>query len=280
MKGVQGIYAFDFVDSDIFPKGSPPVIVGTHNQKMGPLKAKAIEVGIFLRRASGIRLFESERPYSESLKNKKVEIIPKGVDTNLFIPRDSTENAMIRFLFVARLEPRKGLDILLDSWKMSNVQDKAELHIVGDGRLSYMVRNQIDKSIVYHGPIYDEELASVYRNSDVFIFPTEWDTQATVIAEALSSGLYTLCSDYMNGVYDDFQQMGFLRYIRNDAENFSAAIRETVSGWKEDFERRKKLHSYVEQNRSQSKELEMILSFVSELFDNSMANTRKKVNEL
>ena len=84
----------------------------------------------------------------------------------------------------------------------------------------------------------------------------------------------------MNGVYDDFQQLWFLRYIRNDAGNFSAAIKETVSQWKEDFERRKNVHSYVEENRSQSKELEMILSFVSELYDNSKADTRKKVNEL
>ena len=206
---------------------------------MGPLKAKAIEVGIFLQRDYGIRLFKSERPYSESLKKKKVKIIPKGGNTNLFIPRDSTDNPKIRFLFVARLEPRKGLDILLDSWKMSDVRDIAELQMVGDGRLPYMVRNRIDKSIVYRGPIYDEEPASVYRNSDVFIFSTEWDAQPTVIVEALASGLYTLCSDYMNGVYDDFQQLGFLRYIRNDAENFSAAIKETVGQWKEDFEWRK-----------------------------------------
>ena len=128
---------------------------------MVPLEAKAIEVGIFLRRASGIRLFESELSYAESLKIKKVRIIPKGVDTNLFIPRDSTDNPKIRFLFVALLEPRKGLDILLDSRNMSDVRDMAELHIVGDGRISYIVRNQIDKSIVYQGPIYDEELANV-----------------------------------------------------------------------------------------------------------------------
>ena len=247
---------------------------------MVPLEAKAIEVGIFLRRASGIRLFESELSYAESLKIKKVRIIPKGVDTNLFIPRDSTDNLKIRFLFVALLEPRKGLDILLDSRNMSDVRDMAELHIVGDGRISYIVRNQIDKSIVYQGPIYDEELASVYRNIEVFIFPIEWNAQPTVIVEGLASGFYTLCSDYTNGVYDDFEQLGFLRFIRNDAENFSAAIKETVSQWKEDFERRKSVHSYVEENRSQSKELEMILSFVSELYDNSRADTRKKVNEL
>ena len=265
LEGVHGIYAFDFVDSDIFPNGSPPVIVGTHNQKMGALKVKAINMGIFLGKASGIRLFESERIYAGTLRNKEVEIIPKGVDTNLFLPRDSIENPRIKFLFVARLEPRKGLDILLESWKMSGAQDKAELHIVGDGRLSYMVRNLSDKSIIYHGPLYDEDLANIYRNSDVFIFPTEWDTQATVLVEALSSGLFTLCSDYMNGVYDDFKEMGFLKYVKNDAENFSKAITETLKQWKEDFGRRKNMHMYVEKNRSQSKELEMILSFVSKL---------------
>ena len=132
-----------------------------------------------------------------------------------------------------------------------------------------MVRNLSDKSIIYHGPLYDEELASIYRNSDVFIFPTQWDTQAMVIVEALASGLYTLCSDYMRGVYDDFQEMGVLRYVTNDSVNFSRAILETLNLWKEDFARRKMMHSYVEKNRSQTKELEMVLSFISNLYNKS-----------
>lgn len=279
LESVQGIYAFDFVDSDIFPKGAPPVIVGTHNQKLGPLKVKAINGGIFLRRASGIRLFDNERLYAGTLENKEVEIIPKGVDTSLFYPRDSIENQKLKFLFVARLEPKKGLDILLESWKMSNVQDKAELHVVGDGRLSYMVKNLNDKSIVYHGRLYDEDLAKIYRNSDVFVFPTEWDTQAMVIVEALASGLFTLCSDYLKGVYEEVERLGYLRYVRSNPENFSKAITETVIQWKEDFGRRKSMHTYVERNRSQRKEIEMIISFIAKLYDKKMANTSIKKNE-
>lgn len=265
LEGINGIYAFDFVDSDIFPKGTPPVIVGTHNQKMGTLKVKAINAGILVRNASGIRLFESERIFVKDLEDKKVEVIPKGIDTNLFFPRETVENTKLKFLYVARLEPKKGLDILLESWKISNVRDKAELHIVGDGRLSYMVRNLSDESIIYHGPLYDKELADIYRASDVFIFPTLWDAQPTVIVEAVSSGLFTLCSDYMTGVYDDFQEMGFLKYVRSDAKNFAKAIVDTLDHWKEDFEVREQMHSFVEKNRSQKNEIDMILSFIEKI---------------
>lgn len=279
LEGVQGIYAFDFVDSDIFPKGAPPIIVGTHNQKIGPLKVRAINSGLILRKASGLRLFDSEKKYADLLHSKQVQIIPKGVNTSLFHPRDSGENRMLKFLYVARLEPKKGLDILLESWKLSGITGKAELHIVGSGRLTHIVSEINDKSIVYHGALFDEKLATVYRSSDVFIFPTEWDAQPTVIVEAVSSGLFTLCSDYMTGVYDDFQQRGFLEYIKNDVENFSKAITDTVIQWKEDFGRRKSMHAYVESNRSQSKELDMILSFISKLYNKNMATTKTEKNE-
>lgn len=265
LKGFNGIYAFDFVDSDIFPKDAPPVIVGTHNQKMGPLKVDAINHGIILKRAAGIRLFNSESKFLKSFQRKQARVIPKGVNTDLFYPRNGNKNEKLRFLYVSRLEPRKGLDILLEAWKLSSVVQRAELHIVGSGSLSSVVQSSDQKGIIYHGALFDQDLAKVYRQCDVFIFPTEWDAQPSVLVEALSSGLFTLCSDRLTGIHDDFKNEGFLEYVKNDSKSFSIAIKETVSQWSEDFEKRQRMHNKVAEHLSQANEVQMILQFISNL---------------
>jgi glycosyltransferase involved in cell wall biosynthesis len=261
----DGIYLFDFVDSDIFPKNSGPVIVGTHNQKMGPLKVKAINLGLLMKRANGIRLFDSESIYLPLIHEKKVKIIPKGVNTDLFYPRNDGINDKVKFLYVARLEPKKGIEILLEAWEKSQAYKDAELYIVGTGRLSEKVKNMNIKGMIYCGPLYDNDLQEMYRNCDVFVFPTEWDAQPTVIVEAVASGLYTLCSDHMKGVYDDFQELGYLRYVHNEVSYFAESIKEASRMKYDDFDLRWKMHNFVAEKRSQKKEVLSILSFMSEL---------------
>ena len=265
----DGLYLFDFVDSDIFPRDSGNIIVGTHNQIMGPMKVRGINLGILMKRADGLRLFDSERKYKELIRDKEARIIPKGVNTDLFFPRNNTVNKKVKFLFVARLEPKKGLDILFEAWERSQVSAFAELHIVGAGRLSEKVSNMKVKGMFYHGPLYDQELQDMYRSCDVFVFPTEWDAQPTVIVEAVASGLYTLCSDYLTGVYDDFRDEGFLEYVRNDVFHFTESIVDASKKSYDNFSERAKMHQLVDEIRSQKKEVEEILSFMQDLKKNS-----------
>lgn len=264
----DGLYLFDFVDSDIFPKESGPVIVGTHNQIMGAMKVRGIKMGLLLKRADGIRLFDSESEFAPQIRNKEVRIIPKGVNTALFYPRKTGINEKVKFLFVARLEPKKGLDILFEAWEKSQAYNIAELHVVGSGRLAVKVKELGLKGMVYHGPLYDNDLQEMYRSCDVFVFPTEWDAQPTVIVEAVASGLYTICSDYMEGVYDDFEKPGFLEYVKNDVPHFKESIIKASRKKYDDFERRSEMHTLVDEKRSQKREVQSILSFMEELRNN------------
>lgn len=268
-KRLDGIYSFDFIDTDIFPIKNMPIIVGTHNQKMSYLKVTAINSKILLRRARGIRLFESERIYCSKFSNKVAKVIPKGVNTDLFYPRNSGNNPKVKFLYVARLEPKKGIDILLESWDKYQGWVKGELNIVGTGSLTYMVQNNRLKGVVYHGPLYGRDLQELYRECDVFVFPTQWDAQPSVIVEAISSGLEVLCSDYLKGVFDDFEKEGYLRYVRNNSNDLSQIMKEYSERIWDNFTQRKEMHDFVDKVRSQKIEVDEILSFMKSLVNSS-----------
>ncbi len=260
----DGIYCFDFVDTGIFGKSTDVMVLGTHNQKMGYFKMKAINAGLFLGKVDGFRLFESEREFVERLKKKAI-VIQKGVDTISFSPRSDHKNERTRFLYVARLEPKKGVEILIDAWTKANMSDQAELHIVGTGSLSSYLSQLTLSSVIYHGSLYAEDLQSMYRESDVFVFPTQWDAQPSAVVEALSSGLHVLCSDYLQGVFDDMKSRGYLEYISNDPDSFATAMKQCLITCGSNFGERTSMHSFIEEHRSQKLEVSEILNFMQSL---------------
>ena len=260
----DGIYCFDFVDTGIFGHSARVIVLGTHNQKMGYYKVKAINAGIFLRKVNGFRLFESEKEFVSQL-GKEAIVVQKGVDTGAFHPRADGANNKTRFLYVARLDPKKGVEILIDAWTKAGIADQAELQIVGTGSLAHYLSQLRLDSVKYQGPLYGEELQKAYRDSDVFVFPTQWDAQPSSVMEAASSGLHVLCSDYLQGVFDDLRSEGYLEYVANSSDRFAVAMKNCLGKFGDNFDERRKMHSYVEANRSQRMELSIILNFMKSL---------------
>lgn len=80
-------------------------------------------------------------------------------------------------LFVGRLTPEKGLDLLLDA--MSRVAGDWHLHIVGDGismakERARVAAMQLSARVTFHGWLRDEALASAYRDAAVVVVPSRW----------------------------------------------------------------------------------------------------------
>jgi L-malate glycosyltransferase len=59
-----------------------------------------------------------------------LSIVPNGVDTERFAPRDSPKPSRFVFAWVGRLEPRKGADLALEALARA---PEAELEITGEG---------------------------------------------------------------------------------------------------------------------------------------------------
>ncbi len=147
-------------------------------------------------------VFALSNPFAETARRagaRDVETIPNGID-----PQDiglddpispsaiREEGEALRLLYVGRLSVEKGLTHLLDACSL--VDENYVLDIVGGGPLEAPLQAAIDarklgSRVRLIGTVPRLELGSLYRRSHVFCTPTLSEPFASVITEALVSGL-------------------------------------------------------------------------------------------
>lgn len=107
----------------------------------------------------------------------------------------------IRAVFLGRLVPYKGCDILLDA-AAPLLQAKAlELTIVGDGPQRESLQNQVDQlgvrsQVKMTGWVAHEEVCHHLADADVFTFPSLREFGGGAVLEAMASGLPPVVVDY------------------------------------------------------------------------------------
>ncbi len=128
---------------------------------------------------------------------------PKGrADVNaaaeLRLEYDIPEDAVL-FLFVGRLLWYKGIRLILDALKIIDEKGvKFRMMFVGDGLDRQEIEDYTDKlglseKCVFTGAISDrEELRVYYTAGELFLFPSEYDTNGIVVREAAACGVASL----------------------------------------------------------------------------------------
>ncbi|MEU8164415.1 glycosyltransferase [Micromonospora parva] len=95
------------------------------------------------------------------------------------------------FLYMARLSPEKGVDLLLDAWRRHPVGSLGTLRVAGDGELRHLVEAAAAErpDVVYLGQLDRAGVRAAVEASAVVIAAAMWhDVLPTVIIEALASG--------------------------------------------------------------------------------------------
>lgn len=111
----------------------------------------------------------------------------RGVDLELFNQREYSLSNKARknepvFLYVGRIAIEKNIEAFL------NLDLPGEKWLVGDGpELEHLMDKFPDA--VFLGAKSHAQLAEIYRQADVFVFPSKTDTFGLVLLEALASGL-------------------------------------------------------------------------------------------
>lgn len=127
---------------------------------------------------------------AEGVPAQKLTVIPYGADTELFEPpgRKAHDCGGLKLLFVGQIGQRKGISYLLDAARQTAVQgDSLTLvgQIQGSGRALAPYRDGFR-----HRPhVPRAELRAIYRQADVFVFPTLVEGLGLVVLEAMASGL-------------------------------------------------------------------------------------------
>lgn len=123
-----------------------------------------------------------------------------GVDASFlkqvdgFDPPSSSTDGPAKLLFVGRLVPYKGADILIDAISQLSADCKVQLNIVGDGSEREALESQVRRlnlsdRVRFTGWVPQENTLEYYREADVFCFPSVREFGGAVVLEALASGL-------------------------------------------------------------------------------------------
>lgn len=95
------------------------------------------------------------------------------------------------FLFMGRLSPEKGLDLLLAAWRRRPVGALGPLRIAGDGELRPLAEAAADErpDVLYLGQLDRSGVRAALADSSVVLATSTWhDVLPTVIIEALAAG--------------------------------------------------------------------------------------------
>jgi glycosyltransferase involved in cell wall biosynthesis len=155
---------------------------------------------VVLRRADGAHAPSVDVPpilRRKGMAGAPIEVVPLGVDADRFAhaaPLALDSIARPRIGFLGRLEPVKGLDVLLNAF--SRMAADASLVVAGDGSLHAQVRARCDGRRTHLLPsVPFEEVPNFLRALDVLVLPSvtipplHREQFGRVLIEAMAAGV-------------------------------------------------------------------------------------------
>jgi D-inositol-3-phosphate glycosyltransferase len=139
----------------------------------------------------------------------RVGVVPCGVDTEAFLPLDKAsaraalglEHDAPVLLFVGRIEPLKGIDLLVRA--AAQLEGRFQLLVVGgdakDTRRKRDLRKLaaetgVEGRIVFADAVPHDELPLVYNAADVCVVPSSYESFGLVALEAMACGVPVVAS--------------------------------------------------------------------------------------
>lgn len=143
----------------------------------------------------------AEELQASGFSPNKIVRIPNGVVINGLPKSSYTLQTPVRLIFVGRLQPQKGLDVLLQALAhLKTVRPSLcwQLQVFGEGPLEPMYRQQVIKlglveQIQFEG--YVSDMLTRLTASDVFILPSRAEGISNALLEAMAAGLPCLVTD-------------------------------------------------------------------------------------
>lgn len=128
--------------------------------------------------------------------NDKIKTISNGIDVNNIQLKDNWEKTKT-ILFLSRIHPKKGIELLIESILSKKEKIKGyQIIIAGEGDKNYIEklkkRSHTCSEIKFIGGVYNEQKWELLRESDILILPSFSENFGLVIAEALACGTPTI----------------------------------------------------------------------------------------
>ena len=185
--------------------------VGTFHTTSGPSQLLELMKGyltpVIEKLDARIAVSETARAFAARYFPGDYRVIPNGVDVERFHPGVRPFDAWrepdrVNLLFVGRLDPRKGVQLLLDAMPevVAGSGGRARLLIVGDSYLRSRFEASVSPSVREHvrflGHVPAADLPRWYATGDIFVSPASGNESfGIVLLEAMACGRAVVASD-------------------------------------------------------------------------------------
>lgn len=157
-------------------------------------------------------------------------VIPNGVELPQN-PRRSDSNGKLRLLYLGRLHPIKGIELLLEACGLvQKLLPDWHLYIAGTGSSSYVgfLKSRVQKlglseRVEFVGEVFDEDKDALFAQSDVTVVPSHIENFAIVVAESLAHAVPVIAGKGTPWSGLETNRCGL--WVDNDPESLAIAIR-------------------------------------------------------
>ncbi len=144
--------------------------------------------------------------YSYMGRTKNINVVPLGIDfkrektdMEFFLtkgyskPKKAVKDPYI--LYLGTIEPRKNLETLIDAYLELKIPQK--LIIAGDigWKAEKIIQKAQDPNIILTGFVDEEEKTKLYKNAELFIYPSFYEGFGLPPLEAMANGTPVICSN-------------------------------------------------------------------------------------
>lgn len=136
----------------------------------------------------------------------KLKVVPLTVNLDAYQlyrhVRHYRANRPLNVLFAGSVSLRKGLPYLLNAFSMIASGD-ARLTVAGGIQINSEKIRKFQDKVTFLGPVPHIRMPQVYRDADLFVFPTISDGFGAVMLEAMATGLPVISTDHCGDLVED-----------------------------------------------------------------------------
>lgn len=175
---------------------------------------------------------------NQNVSQKKIKVVPCGIDTSFFTPSTTTKDFKktrgFDILYVGRINDQKGFDILLQAYPLVlHEHPETVLTVIGlCDQPRYWRRiqkhlKQVETHVRFLGNLASEQLRDHYRKADLLAFPSLYESFGIVPLEAMSCGTPVVGTPV--GVLTDLVRETGILVRREDPRSLAEALNKMLS---------------------------------------------------
>lgn len=181
----------------------------------------------FKRHDSSVAISESTRDSYLAEYGSRVPIIYNGVSPVCQKPYEGIVKGKTNVLFAGRMEPEKGVSVMVEIVKRLRGDERYHFHVVGDGSLRGFVEAELggQDNVTLRPSVYG--LAAYMSSFDYLLMPSVFEGFGLMAVEASVAGVPVVANDCA-GLRDTLPENWPLRARDNSVDDYARIFLEVI----------------------------------------------------